>query len=222
MQPAPHRLGRHHDPPPGPHLQGNRSTAPAGATPAASPRRGPENCQHRPSQGGGQPRPPGSGTPPAFLLLPPLQVPGPVGPHHAVDGGARTEQDGGNLRGRASGSAQQEQVQGQQVPISGPAQLSQHAALLSRGNFHYRCSWHRRSSQITQMVSQPLMYPRVCLCANLLWSDLAGAHRRGGRLPWHSLLFSANDDKLPDSQTAELSARYRYTTVHKETNHRIV
>src|SRR6185369_1715125 len=42
-----------------------------------------------------------------------------------------------------------------------------------RGNMHYRRSQHRSSSLIGQRVSQPLMYQRVRLCANLLWFDLA-------------------------------------------------
>src|SRR5262245_17371193 len=116
-------------PPPGPQLQGDRGAAPAGAAPTAGPRRSLENRKHRTSQGGRQPRPPCQGTSRPFLLQP-LQVPGPVCPHHAIDGGARTEQYASYLGGCPTGNTQQEQVQGQQVPIPGPAQLSQHAGLL--------------------------------------------------------------------------------------------
>src|SRR5262245_35148703 len=65
-------------------------------------------------------------------------------------------------------------MQGQQMPIPGAAHLSQQAGLFSRRNLHYRRSWHRRSSLMGCMISQPLMYQPVRFCANLLWFDLDG------------------------------------------------
>src|SRR5581483_5410037 len=74
---------------------------------------------------------------------------------------------------RPTRGTQQQQVHGQQIAIPSPPQFGQHPGLLRRGNIHYRRSRHRRSSLIAQVFSQPLMYQRVRLCANLLWSDLA-------------------------------------------------
>src|SRR5262249_50632114 len=85
----------------------------------------------------------------------------------------RTEEHGGNLAGGAARGTQQQQVQGQQVPIAGPAQFCQHAGLLSHWNIYYRRFRHSRTSMIARSVWQPSIYQRVRLCANLLCFDLA-------------------------------------------------
>jgi len=55
------------------------------------------------------------------------------------------------------------------------------------------------------MVSQPLMYQRVRLCANLLWSDLGNAlPSTCRRKPWFSSMLQ-NSACLP----ALLGHRYR-------------
>ena len=61
---------------------------------------------------------------------------------------------------------------------------SPHAALLLRGNLHYRRSWHGNSSLIDPKISQPLIYQRVRRCANLFWSDLVVEARRNGHFFW--------------------------------------
>jgi hypothetical protein len=63
-------------------------------------------------------------------------------------------------------------VEGKQIAITRTAQFSQHLGLLGKGNLYYRCSRHSNSSLIVAMVSQLLIYQRVCSCANLPWFDL--------------------------------------------------
>src|SRR5262249_17995735 len=97
----------------------------------------------------------------------------PVRLHHPINARTRTEEHGGNLAGGAARGTQQQQVQGQQVPIAGPAQFCQHAGLLSHWNIYYRRFRHSRTSMIARSVWQPSIYQRVRLCANLLCFDLA-------------------------------------------------
>jgi hypothetical protein len=70
---------------------------------------------------------------------------------------------------------------------------------------HYRRSQHRSSSLIGQRVSQPLMYQRVRLCANLLWFDLANEshlsrvviNSHGDKRGQHSHLLLAHHRLIP-------------------------
>ena len=88
-------------------FQSNRGTTPARATPATSARHRGEDGQHCALQGRGQDgRSPGSRLPPDLfptLALLPLTIS--IRPHHAINGGARTEEHGGNLSRALVGGA---------------------------------------------------------------------------------------------------------------------
>src|SRR5262249_17734586 len=155
-------------------LQGQRGTAPARATPPTCTGHGLKDRQHGALQARSQyPQPRAAGI---FLTrVVKRERARPVRLHHPINARTRTEEHGGNLAGGAARGTQQQQVQGQQVPIAGPAQFCQHAGLLRHWNIYYRRFRHSRTSMIARSVWQPSIYQRVRLCANLLCFDLAPA-----------------------------------------------
>src|SRR5262249_49123231 len=171
VQPAAHRLGRDLYAPARLDLQGQRGTAPARATPPTCTGHGLKDRQHGALQARSQyPQPRAAGI---FLTrVVKRERARPVRLHHPINARTRTEEHGGNLAGGAARGTQQQQVQGQQVPIAGPAQFCQHAGLLSHWNIYYRRFRHSRTSMIARSVWQPSIYQRVRLCANLLCFDL--------------------------------------------------
>src|SRR5262245_58054419 len=88
-------------------------------------------------------------------------------------------------------------MKGQEVAIPRAEYLRQHMGLLSRGELYYRRSVHRWASLNTQVVSQLLMYQRVHLCANLLWSDLAYLDVTPTTWRWRGLRLRAKYAVLP-------------------------
>src|SRR5262249_50115577 len=171
VQPAAQRLGGDLYAPARLDLQGQRGTAPARATPPTCTGHGLKDRQHGALQARSQyPQPRAAGIFLTWVVK--RQRARPVRLHHPINARTRTEEHGGNLAGGAARGTQQQQVQGQQVPIAGPAQFCQHAGLLSHWNIYYRRFRHSRTSMIARSVWQPSIYERVRLCANLLCFDL--------------------------------------------------
>jgi hypothetical protein len=144
--------------------------APPRATPAQRSGRGLEQRQHRAFERGRQASP---SLPRALLVgLREGERAGPVRSHDPVHAGARAKQHAGHFARGPARSAQEQQMQGQQVSIPGAPQFGSHAGLLGKGNLHYRGSRHANSSLLDPKISQLLIYQRVRHCANLFRSDL--------------------------------------------------
>src|ERR1044072_8306125 len=69
----------------------------------------------------------------------------------AINAGARTEQYGSNLSRRVPSSAQQEDVQGQEVAVAGAAQFKEHLFLLRARQVNYGRTGHSVHSVIDRM-----------------------------------------------------------------------
>ena len=147
MQPAPDGCRRDRDATLYLHLLGQRGATPARATPAVSRRRALEQRQQRAAQRRRQ----RTSAMRRLGIGQSIERASLISTDGAIDAGARAEQDGSNLSRRVASRAQQEDVEGEPVAITGAAEFKEQTFLLRARQINYGRTRHSESSVIDRL-----------------------------------------------------------------------